>query len=104
MCDVAPFKSPYPPFKVAEESFATFALNHNSYPPDTPAFIDGLTGETVTRAAHIERAWTFAYGFRNLEAIGLLGLHRGSTVLVYSYNTILYPALPIALVSRLCVE
>ena len=83
---------------VAEESFATFALNWNSYPPDTPAYIDGISAETVTRAAHIERAWNLAYGFRNLEKIGLLGLSRGSTILLFSYNSVIYPALPVALV------
>ncbi|KAJ3534681.1 hypothetical protein NM688_g7099 [Phlebia brevispora] len=95
---MAIFQSPYPSVPVSEESYATFLLKpeSNPYPLDTVAYIDGLTDQTHTRKQHAEQVLALASGLRNAEHVGLLPLSRGSTVLVFSPNSILYPVVMMA--------
>ena len=95
---MAPYKSLHPPITVCEESFATFLLKDDPYPPDIPAYIDGISGQTVTRRAHRQQVMELAAGLRNVEKAGLLPLKKGSTVVVYSVNSTLFPAVIMAMV------
>ena len=94
---MAPFKSPYPPVSFPDESYATFLLR-DTYSPDTAAYIDGITGESVTRKEQKARVMSLARGLRNVERVGLLPLHKGTNVVVYSPNSLLYPVVMIAMV------
>ena len=96
------FTSPHPPIDVdaCRKSFAALLLERDAkLPDDMPAYIDGISGEIVSRAAHRARAFSIASALRNLQTVGLQPLGRGSTVLVFSPNSVLYPAVMMALVS-----
>lgn len=96
---MAPFYSPHPPITVPEESYATFLLKEDKpYPSDFPAYVDGITGQTYARKVYKDEVMVLAYGLRNVERLGLLGLHRGSTAVVFSPNSLLYPVVMLALV------
>ena len=95
------FSSPYPPIdvEVCRKSLCSLLFEYNDkYPQDQACYIDGLTGQIVTRAEHKQKSLRLAAAFRNLHAVGLEKLHRGSTVVVFSPNSLLYPALMFALV------
>ena len=95
---MAPFKSPYPPVAFPEESYATYLLRDDPYAPDTAAYIDGVSGAITTRRDQKGLVMALARGLRNVEQIGLLPLRRGSTVVVYSPNSLLYPVVMMAMV------
>ena len=97
---MAPFTSPYPPIDAPKESYATFLLKDDPYHPETPAYIDGISGQTNTRRAHREQVMTLAAGLRNVEQVGLLPLRKGSIVVVFSPNSLLYPVVMMAMVSH----
>ena len=95
------FTSPFPPIDidVCRRCYATALFAKDaSLPSNMPAYIDGLTGEVTTRAEHRERCFSLAAAFRNLRQVGMEELVRGSTLLVFSPNTVLYPAVMLALV------
>ncbi|KAI0704341.1 AMP binding protein [Cytidiella melzeri] len=94
------FKSPYPLVHIPKTSYYQYLVDHGSrakFSPSTPAHVDGVTGETFTRSALEQGCLLWASAFRNVEQKGLLGLGRGSVVLVFSPNTILYPRIQFAL-------
>lgn len=99
------FSSPHPPITVPSGSFHEHLSSYDaSYPADTRVAIDGLSGHIVTRATFKHRCLILASSLRAMEKVGLLALHRGSTVTVLSPNTTLYPALLVALVSTAYLE
>ncbi len=102
MSPLSEFKSPYPPVQVPETSYYAFLVKHgiqSRYSPDTPAQIDGITGEARSRGQLEEECLLLASGFRNIHRKGLEELRRGSVVLVFSPNSILYSLIQLALVS-----
>ena len=96
---MAPFKAPFPPFAIPEESYATFLLKNDQYPPDTKAYIDGISGETNRRSVHRDQVMALARRLRNCAVAGLAELQRGSTVLVLSPNSLLFTIVMLAVVS-----
>jgi hypothetical protein len=98
------FSSPYPQVDVPKTSYFQYLFEHgrkSGYDPSTPAHIDGITGETCTREQLEQDCLLLASAFRNVHRKGLVGLNRGSVVLVFSPNSILYPKIQFTLVSFL---
>lgn len=96
------FSSPYPPINEDDcrQSLCTFLFDFGArYPDDKTCYIDGITGEVVSREAHRRQALWLASAFRNLEAVGMERLEKGATVVVFSPNSLLFPALMFAFVS-----
>ncbi|KAK7691667.1 hypothetical protein QCA50_005066 [Cerrena zonata] len=88
------YSSPYPPVEVAKESIFTFLFQteFSSHPRDRKAFVDGLTGLSITRQQLKELCLSFAHGVRNhFPQLGGLPLKRGETVLIYSPNSLSWP-------------
>lgn len=95
------FASPFPsiPLEPCQQSLYAFTLEREAMrDPDQTCYIDASTGEVVTRAEHWKRVLYYAAALRNLEAAGLLDLKKGTTALVFSPNSVLYPALIYAFV------
>ena len=102
MVALSEFKSPYPPVHIPQISYYQYLVSHGSesgYSPDTPAQIDGITGETRTRGQLEQECLLFASGFRNAEQKGLEKLGRGSVIVMFSPNGILYSLMQLAMVS-----
>lgn len=100
----ATFISPYPRIVVPSTSFFEYAMQQNPlYPADLAAYVDGLTGETISRRVFEGKCLALASGLRSAHEAGLLPLSRGSTVQVISPSTTLYVTLIYALV-RLSVS
>ncbi|KAJ3534679.1 hypothetical protein NM688_g7100 [Phlebia brevispora] len=94
------FASPHPPISVdsCRHSYATFLLDRDAtYPENDTAYIDGVTGEVVTRAVHRKRVLSFASSARNLQHLGMLELSRGSTAIVFSPNSVIFPVVMMGL-------
>lgn len=53
-----------------------------------PAFIDAITGTTITRAQLKHLALSFGYGLQNHS---VLSTKRGDTVMIYSQNSLAWP-------------
>ncbi|KAF8806514.1 AMP binding protein [Phlegmacium glaucopus] len=53
-----------------------------------PAFIDTITGTTITRAQLRHLALSFGYGLQNHP---VLSAKRGDTVMIYSHNSLAWP-------------
>lgn len=97
--NMPPFKSPYPPIIVRDESYATYLFrNEHKFSADSPAYVDGITGQTTTRWAQRTQAIALARSLRNAHQAGLLPLRRGSGVIVFSPNSLLYPVVMMAMV------
>jgi acyl-CoA synthetase (AMP-forming)/AMP-acid ligase II len=79
------FASPYPDVEIPDLSVPEYVLAGGADRPDSPALIDGLSGETIT---HGELA---AYVDRFAAALHARGLRKGDVVAVFSPNTIWYP-------------
>ncbi|KAK7691688.1 hypothetical protein QCA50_005088 [Cerrena zonata] len=94
MPDMKVYNSPYPPVEVAKESVFTFLFQSefSSHPRDRKAFVDGLTGLSITRQQLKELCLSFAHGVRNhFPQLGGLPLKRGDAVLIYSPNSLSWP-------------
>lgn len=57
-------------------------------PGSSPAFIDALTGTTITRAQLKTLAFSFGYGIRQHK---ITNAKRGDTILIYSQNSLAWP-------------
>ncbi|KAI0345623.1 acetyl-CoA synthetase-like protein [Trametopsis cervina] len=90
--------SPYPKVTVPQTSYYQHVLTKSKeFSPGSPAFIDGITGETLTRGEVEKECFLLASAFRNVHKKGLVGLNKGSVVLFFSPNTTLYPRIQFAL-------
>ena len=79
------YASPYPDVEIPALSVPDFVLAAGASRPDSPALVDGLSGETIT---HGELAF---YVDRMAAALSARGLRKGDVVAVFSPNTIWYP-------------
>lgn len=96
------FKSPYLSVDIPRCSFVQhlFTDGKTRFSRSAPAYVDGVTGETCSRGQLESEALALAGAFRNVGLLGLVGLSRGSTVTVFSPNSLVYPKIIHALVSR----
>jgi len=60
------------------------------HPSSSPAFIDAVTGITITRGQLRSLSLSLGYGLRNHPATSASS-KRGDTVLVYSQNSLTWP-------------
>lgn len=74
-------------------SLPHFLLSHLPSPPSKPAFVDAITGETLTYSSLHKLTISMANSLRSL------GLNRGDVVLVLSPNSLHFPALSLAILS-----
>lgn len=99
MASLSAFKSPFPPAFVPETSlWHHISKQGTNYPRETIAHIDAVTGHEVDRDAFEKQCLELASALRQVETKGLVKLERGSTVTVFSPNSILYPRVQLALV------
>lgn len=92
------YTSPVPSVPIFKRSIFTHLFRSASLSPSTedvggfpgsaPAFIDAVTGTTLTRAQLKNLALTFGYGLLNHPTIPL---KRGDTVLIFSPNSLAWP-------------
>lgn len=90
------YTSPYPNVPVPEESVFTYLYRtrYHQFPPTLAAFIDAVTGKTITRGGLRDIALSMAWGLRNeLPKLGGVQLQRGDVVMVFSPNTIASPVM-----------
>jgi len=64
------------------------AKHVGNYPEDLPAYIDALTGTTVTRAQTQKFAFALGYGLRNHEDLRAV---KGETLMIFSQNSLAWP-------------
>jgi 4-coumarate--CoA ligase len=103
MAPVRIYPSFYPPLpKRPYCSTFTFALppaHEDRHAPDTPAFIDGATGTTLTRADVRRLALELAFGLTQPEGLpacvksdGWDGqLRKGDVIMIFSLNSLAFP-------------
>ncbi|EKM52327.1 uncharacterized protein PHACADRAFT_211599 [Phanerochaete carnosa HHB-10118-sp] len=94
---MASFTSPYSPIVVPPQSYYSFLRKNDIFPSHSRAFVDGVSGEHVTRDTAWAQSLSLAHGLRAADSAGLLPLHKGSTVLIVSPNSTLYPVVMMAL-------
>ena len=88
------YNSPFPSVPIVERSVYThlFASNDpnlvGQYTGSAPAFIDSVSGTTMTRADLKRLTLAFGYGIRNHPRIAT---KRGDTILIYSANSLCWP-------------
>lgn len=90
------YTSPYPSVPVPNESIFThlYRTRFDRVPPTTPAFVDAVTGYTITRAEIRTLALSMGWGLRNeLSRLGGIQLGRGDVVMVFSPNSIAWPVM-----------
>lgn len=99
------FRSPHP--LIPESNFPKTSLSDLlftnaaiKYSPDSTAFIDGLSGETVSIGDFQRECLLLAAALQQVHQKGLLPLSRGGTVCVFSPNSLVYPKVMFALVRR----
>jgi len=90
------YRSPIPDVALPNESLFTFIFEGKvdaEIPATTPAFIDAPTGRTITRAELKAACLSLGWGLRNVFAneFGGVELTRGSTVLIFSPNSLAWP-------------
>lgn len=97
---MSPFSSPYPAVSLPCTSFYEhIQQNDGTHPADRAVCTDGITGETLSRTAFRKQALELASSLRRVDEAGLLPIHKGSIVTVFSPNSLLYTLLIVALVS-----
>jgi 4-coumarate--CoA ligase len=88
------YGSSVPSVPIVERSVYThlFASNDpnlvGQFPGSASAFIDSVSGTTITRADLKRLTLAFGYGIRNHPQIAA---KRGDTVLIYSFNSLCWP-------------
>ena len=90
------YESRYPDIPLVRTSVWTFLFAHDRLPskPDYPAFIDSETSLTLTRGDLRNRSLALAWGARNrLSQLGGPRLKRGSTIMIFSANSVAFPIL-----------
>lgn len=90
------YTSPYPSVPLVNTSIYTFLFSNNQHTSagDEAAFIDADTEKSVSRNDIRRLTLEFAWGARNqLAKLGGPKLSRGSTVMIFSPNSIAYPIL-----------
>ena len=100
------YKSSLPSVPIVASSvythlFSTKETNRNpgrnlvgSFPGSSPAFIDAISGTTITRSDLKRLTLAFGYGIRNHPQIAA---KRGDTVLIYSLNSLCWPVVLLGL-------
>jgi 4-coumarate--CoA ligase len=90
------YTSPYPSIPLVNSSIYTFLFSQDQHRSagNEPAFIDASTGEFLSRNDIKRLTLEFAWGARNqLAKLGGPKLKRGSTIMIFSPNSIAYPVL-----------
>jgi 4-coumarate--CoA ligase len=88
------YTSPYAPVPVANESIYTHlaVTRFGEFPPEHPAYIDAVTGKTITRGEWRELTLSMAWGLRHeLHKLGGPMLQRGDVAMIFSPNSIAWP-------------
>ena len=81
------YHSDIPDVAIPEQSIFTAVFN-KSFDLRLPAYVDAPTGYTLSRADVRNHSLQLAWGMRNI-----LGQKRGSTIVIFSPNSIIWPAL-----------
>jgi 4-coumarate--CoA ligase len=90
------YESNVPPVTLARSSLWTFLFANDRFPqkPNYPAFIDPDTNLTLTRGDLNRGTLQLAWGARHrLSKLGGPKLKRGSTIMIFSPNSIAWPIL-----------
>ncbi|KAG8958567.1 hypothetical protein FRC03_009012 [Tulasnella sp. 419] len=88
------YKSNAPDIALPETSIFTFLFSeekgwaYSKYPTNRAAYIDAVTGKTLTRAETKDLSLTLAWGLNEK-----LGKKRGDVIMVFSPNSLSYPIL-----------
>jgi 4-coumarate--CoA ligase len=88
------YRSPLPSIPLYAHSIFTHLFssadpnNVGGYNASLPAFIDTLTGTTLTRGQLMKFALALGFG---LQKHPFLSSKRGDTVLIYSHNSLAWP-------------
>lgn len=88
------YTSPLPSLPLLAHSVFTHLFSSagpndiGGFNPSLPAFIDTITGTTITRAQLKHLALSLGYGLQNHP---VLSAKRGDTVLIYSQNSLAWP-------------
>ena len=82
------YKSSLPSVPIVSRSVYTHLFDPDLVPGSAPAFIDAVSGTTVTRADLKRLTLAFGYSIRNHTRIAA---KRGDTVLIYSLNSLCWP-------------
>lgn len=93
------YKSTYPATPLPKTNVFNHIFDSQGFKPEWPAYIDGITGETVSRGELRSASRVLALGMRSgFERLGggALNLSKGSTILVFSPNSISYPVVVLA--------
>lgn len=94
--DMAPiiYTSPLPSIPLYAHSIFTHLFSSsgpheiNGFSASLPAFIDAITGTTITRGQLKQLALALGYGLQNHP---VLSAKRGDTVMIYSPNSLAWP-------------
>lgn len=90
------YKSQLPACPLVDASIWSLLFANDSFPSATnePAFVDSETGYTVTRGQLRSLTLSLAWGLRtHLLKLGGPRLTRGSTIMIFSPNTIAWPVM-----------
>lgn len=95
------YRSDLPLTPIVRQSIFTYLMEttYHQYDPSAPAFVDADTGITLTRKKVKTLALKLGYGIRNhillpsaVDPRSLTRLARGDTVMIFSSNTMSWPA------------
>ncbi|CCO29735.1 putative 4-coumarate--CoA ligase 3 Short=4CL 3 [Rhizoctonia solani AG-1 IB] len=87
MPSVRIYKSAYPDLTITRESvFSKLFPKNPEFDETLPAFIDAVTGRTLSRADVKTLSLRLAYGLQRT-----LGIKRGSTIMIFSPNSLIWP-------------
>lgn len=95
------YKSPYPPTSLPKQNIFhhIFPRSDDTHNPGWPAFIHGITKETISRRELQSSSRVLALGMRSgFERLnnGALNISKNSVILVFSPNTLSYPLVVLA--------
>ncbi|CAE6398074.1 unnamed protein product [Rhizoctonia solani] len=81
------YKSAYPDCIIPRESvFSKLFPKKPEFDEDLPAFIDAVTGRTLSRGDVKDLSLRLAYGLQKT-----LGIQRGDTIMIFSPNSLIWP-------------
>ncbi|ELU40892.1 AMP binding protein [Rhizoctonia solani AG-1 IA] len=81
------YKSAYPDCIIPRESvFSKLFPKNPEFDEDLPAFIDAVTGRTLSRGDVKDLSLRLAYGLQKT-----LGIQRGDTIMIFSPNSLIWP-------------
>ncbi|TFK50221.1 AMP binding protein [Heliocybe sulcata] len=93
------YSSPLPPVHLPEVPIFDYVSCTEGSSLYAVAFIDGPTGEALTRRDVLRTARNFARGLMHLKDLSLLPMRRGNTVTILSPNSLAFPIATLGLIA-----